>query len=300
MKRLLPLALILLAGLAAIIATQRQHIAMRPSATAILSAGADAQHELTRVPARLAPLSDADEIAAGNALATRYAALWPLTTPHDRAIETYLNTLGATVATHARRHLPWRFHYIPNPSFANAFALPGGHVFIGRGLINLMRSEDALAAVLGHEIEHIDLRHCAERTQTERQLRNLGPIGALVSIPVEVYLTGYTKDQELEADRDGTTLAVQSGYSPLGILQLLDTFTHLEQHDDDAAHHPNSPHDPPRGPITETAQLSLATLTGYFASHPPSTERATQIRTLITNQHWPTPPLRPLKLPPSP
>jgi beta-barrel assembly-enhancing protease len=169
--------------------------------------------------------------------------------------------------------------------FVNAFALPGGHIFVGRGLIELMHSEDALAAALGHEIEHVDLRHCTEREQTEAELRNLGPLGSLVGIPVEVFMAGYSKDQELEADRDGTTLAVQAGYSPEGILQLFDEFQKLELRSD-ADHAP---------PVDEGAQLSLETLSGYFHSHPPSTERADQVRHLMLAEHWPAPPPRPIK-----
>lgn len=287
MKRWIPLAIILLAGCAAIVAVQWKHVSTRPSAQAILSAGADAQHELTRVPAHLNRMSDADEIAAGNALAESYSTRWRLTNDNDRAEQAYIASVGTAVAVHARRKLPWRFHYIPNHSFVNAFALPGGHVFVGRGLIELMHSEDALAAVLGHEIEHVDLRHCAERAQTEAELRNLGPLGSLVGIPFEVFMAGYSKDQELEADRDGTTLAVQAGYSPAGILQLFDEFQKLEQGD--------GSHRDPRSPIGEGAQLSLQTLSGYFQSHPPSSERAEQIRRLIFAQRWPTPPLRALR-----
>jgi len=287
MKRWIPLAIILLAGCAAIVAVQWKNISTRPSAQAILSAGADAQHELTRVPAHFSRMSDADEIAAGNALADSYSTRWRLTTDSDRAEEAYITSVGTEVAVHARRKLPWRFHYIPDRGFVNAFALPGGHVFVGRGLIELMHSEDALAAVIGHEIEHVDLRHCAERAQTEAELRNLGPLGSLVGIPIEVFMAGYSKDQELEADRDGTTLAVQTGYSPAGILRLFDEFQKLEQGEE--------PHRDPRSPVGEGAQLSLQTLSGYFRSHPPSTERAEQIRNLMVAAHWPTPPLQPLQ-----
>jgi beta-barrel assembly-enhancing protease len=286
MKRWAPLAIIVLACIAAIIAVQRKRIATRPSAQAVLSAGADAQHELTRLPAHLERMSDSDEIATGNALADSYSSAWRLKTDSDRAEQAYITSLGTAVAAHARRKLPWRFHYVPDRNFVNAFALPGGHVFIGRGLLNLMHSEDALAAVLGHEIEHVDLRHCAERAQTEARLRNLGTLGTLVGLPVEVFTAGYSKDQELEADRDGTTLAVQTGYSPAGILQLFDEFRKLEQG--------SGPRHDPHSPVDESAQLSLQTLSGYFRSHPPSTERADQIRRLMLSGHWPTPPLRPL------
>lgn len=287
MKRWAPLAIIVLASIAAIVAVQWKHISTRPSAQAILSAGADAQHELTRVPAHFDRMSDTNEIAVGNALASSYSATWRLTTDSDRAKEAYITSVGTLVAARARRKLPWRFHYIPDRSFVNAFALPGGHIFIGRGLMDLMHSEDALAAVLGHEIEHVDLRHCAERAQTEAEFRNLGALGDLIGLPVEVFMAGYSKDQELEADRDGTTLAVQAGYSPAGILQLFDEFHKLEQR--------SSPQSDPHSPVDEGTQLSLETLAGYFRSHPPSTERADQIRHLMLSNHWPTPPLRPLR-----
>ena len=163
MKRWAPLAIIVLAGVTAILAVQWKQLSTRPSADAILSAGADVQHEFTRIPAHIGPMSDADEIAAGNALADSYSATWRLSTDSDHAQEAHITSVGMALATHARRKLPWHFHYIPDRQFVNAFALPGGQIFVGRGLLELMHSEDALAAVIGHEIEQVDLRHCAER-----------------------------------------------------------------------------------------------------------------------------------------
>lgn len=289
MKRWIPLAVIVLAGVLAIIAAQWQHITTRPSAEAVLTAGADAQHELTRVPASLDRMSDADEIQAGNEIASSYVKRWPVTSDADRAEEAYVQAVGSQVASRARRKLPYKFHYIPDRNFVNAFALPGGHVFVGRGLISLMQSEDTLAAVLGHEVEHIDLRHCAERTQTEAHLRHLGVVGEFVGLPVEVFEAGYSKEQELEADRDGTTLAVEAGYSPIGILQLFGEFEKLEDRSD---------RQNPRSPVEESTQVSLETLAGYFRSHPPAAERVEQIRELMRSEHWPTPPLRPLRVKP--
>jgi predicted Zn-dependent protease len=290
-KRWLPLALILLVGILAIVHTERRHIATQPSPQALLSAAADAQHELTRIPAHFDPMSDADEIALGNSLAANYSSELGTTkdAAHNKQIESYLQTIGTRTATHARRHLPWRFHYIPDEHFINAFALPGGHVFVGLGLLKLMHSEDALAAVLGHEVEHIDLRHCADRYQAEAHLRHLSlirldPTG-LLSLPVELFIAGYSKDQELEADRDGTTLAVEAGYSPQGILQLFAEFAKLEGITSTTR----------TNPLDEAAHLSLATLSGYLRSHPPAAERSQQIEALITTNHWPSPPLRKLQ-----
>jgi predicted Zn-dependent protease len=296
-KRWLPLALILLLGVLAVVNAERKHVATPASPQALLSAAADAQHELTRIPAHFDPMSDADEIAIGDRLAAQYAArfadlkLMPEQLAANKQIEAYVQTIGSRTASHARRKLPWHFHYIPDENFINAFALPGGRIFIGAGLLKLMRSEDALAGVLGHEVEHVDLRHCAEREQTEAHLRNLDPTG-LLSLPAEIFIAGYSKEQELEADRDGTTLAVESSYSPLGILQLFGEFAKLESRYSRPNTHTN--------PLDEAAQLSLATLSGYFASHPPAAERIQQINALIAANHWPAPALRPLLLPPNP
>ncbi len=214
-----PLSVILLAGLLAIVTAEWHKIDTRPSPQAILSAAADGQHELTRIPSKLDRMSDEDEVRIGDELARSYEARWQPTAAESKAalqIQAYLQQVGEKVSLHSRRKLHYQFHYVPQLTFVNAFALPGGHVFVGAGLITLMQSEDALAAVLGHEVEHIDLRHCAERVQTEQRLRNLGPLGDLLSLPVELFIAGYTKDQEMEADRNGTALAVEAGYSPLG------------------------------------------------------------------------------------
>jgi predicted Zn-dependent protease len=290
MKRWVPLSVIILAGLLAIVTAEWHKIDTRPGPQAILSAAADGQHELTRIPNRFDRISDEDEVQIGDQLARSYEARWQPTAAEGKAalqIQAYLQQVGDQVSLHSTRKLHYQFHYIPQVSFVNAFALPGGHVFVGAGLLTLTKSEDALAAVLGHEVEHIDLRHCAERLQTERRLRNLGPLGDLLSLPVEVFTAGYSKDQELEADRNGTALAVEAGYSPLGILQLFQEFGRLENQ---MRNHANTP----ATPVDEAAQLSLGTLQGYFLSHPPSEQRTAQIEKLIHTEHWPEPPLRPL------
>jgi len=147
-----------------------------------------------------------------------------------------------------------------------------------------MHSEDALAAVLGHEIEHVDLHHCAERIQAERQMRNFG---GLLNLPVEVFLAGYSKEQELEADRDGVTLAVEANYSPLGLRNLFIEFQNLER----------PTHSATSNPVDEAGGLTLATLTGYFQSHPPATIRLQQLDALIATNHWARPALTPLGVP---
>jgi predicted Zn-dependent protease len=162
----------------------------------------------------------------------------------------------------------------------NAFALPGGHVYVGGGLLALMDSEDELAAVLGHEIEHIDHYHCAERAQREEALRHI-PLGGLVAIPIVVFEAGYSKDQELEADREGTRLAVEAGYSANGAIRMFEAFDRLYQQ------YRSSEQARAKTPQEEVSRVTLETLEGYFRSHPLPSERIAQIQKLIASEGWP-------------
>jgi beta-barrel assembly-enhancing protease len=135
-----------------------------------------------------------------------------------------------------------------------------------------------LAAVLGHEIEHIDHYHCAERVQIEARLRNLklGIVGAILQIPLQVWEAGYNKDEEFEADREGMRLAVLGGYSPYGAVTLFERFGKL--HDEYVIH--------AQSPEEELSQLAIQSLQGYFRSHPLPSERLAQANSLIAQDGW--------------
>ena len=165
----------------------------------------------------------------------------------------------------------------------NAFALPGGHVYVGGGLLAIMDSEDELAAVIGHEIEHIDHYHCADRVQQEQALRKI-PLGGLVAIPIEVFEAGYRKDQELEADREGTRLAVQAGYSANGAIRMFETLAQLYKEYQAQA----------KSPQEELSQVAEQTLEGYFRSHPLPSERIAQVQKMIASEGWTARPERDL------
>ena len=277
MKRVIAFLVVLLLCLAALFFSERHEHTEAVSANAVLNAAADVQRDLTRAPLRFTRLSDSEEIRVGNELAEEYLRDRHLD-PKQQALEAYVQKVGMTLAPHAHRKLPYRFHLIPDASMINAFSLPGGHVFIGEGLLNLMMSEDQLANVLGHEVEHVDHYHCAERVQVEARLRHLrlGVVGALVQLPLELWEAGYNKDEEFEADREGMRLAVQAGYSPYGALAMFEKFAKLER---EYVIHAENPRD-------ELSQLAIASLTGYFRSHPLPSERLAQARTLIAQEHW--------------
>ena len=277
MKRFLALAGVLAIGFGAVYLAQRRirHDAVSPNA--LVDVAADWQRDVSRAPMHLTRISDAEEIQIGNQLARRYSASGPPETAEDRALEQYVNQVGTRVAGHAHRRLPWHFHLLRDPNFLNAFALPGGHIFIGSGLVNQMRSEDEMAFVLGHEIEHVDHYHAVERVQVEARLHHwdLDAIGALAEIPMSLWQAGYSKDEEFEADREGLRIAAAAGYSPQGAVDQLQRWAKLEPEYSAQA----------GTPIDEVSQLVFEGLQGYFRSHPLPSERLAQVNAVIAADH---------------
>ena len=281
MMRWILLAGVVGLGVAAIVVSQRRSVDVEASPAAVLYLVADTEQELSRMPVRFTRMSDSEEVRIGDDIVKMYT---PSVADKEQgqkveAIEKYLNQVGKKVAVDAHRVLPYRFHYVPNEYMINAFALPGGHVYVGGGLLALMDSEDELAAVLGHEIEHVDHYDCAERVQQEQALRRI-PLGGLVAIPVYIFEAGYSKDQEIEADRDGTRLAVEAGYSPNGAIRMFEAIDRVYQKYRVAETHAGTPQE-------EVSQVAQQTLAGYFRSHPLPSERVAQVRKMIATQNWP-------------
>lgn len=265
-------------SLAGLYWSQRRAKSTPSSANAVVDMLADAQRDLTRAPMHFTRLSDEEEITIGRELAAKYSGQITKLTPEEEALEKYLRRVGGSVSVHAHRHLDYNFHLIPDHNMINAFSLPGGPVYIGEGMLDLVETEDELATILGHEVEHIDHYHCIERVQIEAKLKNLNLeiVGQLLQIPLEFWQAGYHKDEEFEADREGVRLAVESGYSPYGAVSI---FTRLAKLCNEYVIHAQTPED-------ELSELAIQSLTGYFRSHPLLSERLDEVNRLIAQEHW--------------
>ena len=158
----------------------------------------------------------------------------------DPAIEKYVNRVGLWVALQGSRpDLPWRFAVLDNPN-VNAFATPGGYVFITRGLLERMTSEAELAGALGHEIAHVEKMHHLKAMKKDARLKLLGRgvghvakkntdaeemerLSKVGTVAKGLYARGLDKADEFEADRIGAVLAARAGYDPYGLAQVLQT-----------------------------------------------------------------------------
>jgi len=152
-------------------------------------------------------------------------------------INQYVSDLGQRLAAVSERpDLPWEFHVLNSP-IINAFALPGGKVFISRGLMEQMTNEAQLAGVLGHEIGHVTDRHIGERMGQAMGISVLAAglgiagqvsdndwltvLGAGAGAGGGLYLLSFGRDQETTADRLGVRYMTQLGYNPVGQIQTM-------------------------------------------------------------------------------
>jgi beta-barrel assembly-enhancing protease len=180
------------------------------------------------------------EVAIGNQIAMQINAQVPLV--QDVPLNLYLNDLGGLIARHSGRpDLMYHFYIVDSPSL-NAFALPGGHVYVNRGLIERTRNVSELAGILAHEIGHVAARHGAENLQ--RQMRTRSMAGAMYQLILgreplldqealnlggALWAAQNSREDEAEADRLAVDYLVQTGVDPRGILSLFTTLWTEEQ-----------------------------------------------------------------------
>jgi predicted Zn-dependent protease len=175
----------------------------------------------------------------------------------DPELVAYVGEVGARLARHApRRGFEYSFQIVDQEA-PNAFALPGGFIFVSRGLLTLANSEDELANVLGHEIVHVAARHAAARQEVGRSLP------AKLDWLQGSYLARYGRDQEREADRLGQGLAAVAGYDPAGLVVFLRELEH-----------------------TERLQLGSSRLPSFWDTHPSTNRRVAEAGARANMAAW--------------
>jgi len=188
-------------------------------------------------------VDEKEEIEIGRDMAARLLGAAPLAA--DEALQRYVNHVGRWLASQTERPgLPWRFGVLEAPQL-NAFATPGGHIFVTRGLVARMANEAELAGVLAHEIAHVLRKHHLKAIQKSAQLelantvvgtfsRSEGSANRrekLLAAGSELFARGLDKDDELEADRLGVVIAARGGYDAYGLPAVLQTLQAMNPED---------------------------------------------------------------------
>jgi predicted Zn-dependent protease len=170
---------------------------------------------------QLSLISEAQEVELGRQAARE--AEQSIGLVRDPELQQYVSRIGLALAARSERpDLPWQFQVVDDPS-PNAFALPGGFIFVTRGMLTLMTSEAELASVLGHEIAHVTARHSVNQI-SKQQLAQLGlglgsiffpsveELSPAISSGLGLLFLKYGRDDEREADELGFSYASAGGY----------------------------------------------------------------------------------------
>lgn len=213
-------------------------------------------------------VSQDQEVATGAQEAQQVNAQLPIV--HDTVVNEYINQLGNRMASRtSRADLQWHF-YVVNAAEANAFALPGGFVYVNRGLIDLTRDESELAGAIGHEIGHVIDRHAVQQ-QEQTQGANLGIAAvcmltnvcnssvarAAIQVGGAAAFARNSRKDESQADSEAVVNTLRAGIDPRGVPLLFQQ-------------------------LLQTRQQQPTVVEGWFADHPLEESRIQHSQRLIS------------------
>jgi predicted Zn-dependent protease len=185
-------------------------------------------------------LSRADEIALGAQTDAEIVQMYGIY--DDTQLNTYVNTLGMHITPHTHQpDLPYSFKIL-DTDVVNAFAVPGGYVYLTRGILAYINSEAEIAGVIGHELGHVNARHTA-KMMSQAQLAQLGlQLGSAISetfarfagftgFGVQLLFLRFSRDHEREADNLGVEYASKTGYDATGMASFFETLERMHPSD---------------------------------------------------------------------
>jgi predicted Zn-dependent protease len=157
-------------------------------------------------------------------MAARHGGLFP-----DQGLQNYMDQVGQRIvqrSSASKSPYTYEFHLLRDPQTVNAFALPGGQVFITAALLGQMKSEAQLAGVFGHEVGHVVGRHGAEHLAKQQLAASGGQDGgqgaaAIAQAANQLVDLRYGREDESESDRLGLQFMLDAGYDPRGILEVM-------------------------------------------------------------------------------
>ncbi|MBN2206778.1 MAG: M48 family metalloprotease [Candidatus Aminicenantes bacterium] len=187
----------------------------------------------------------------------------------DAALESYITKLGRALVPHSHRpQLPYHFAVIDDP-VVNAFAAPGGYVYLTRGILAMAGSEAEIVSVLGHELGHINARHSVRR-MSQAVLTQIGlglgsilsedfaKVSGLAGVGAQLLFLKYSRDDERQADALGVQYARSAGYNPAGMVAFFESLERL-------------------GDLSGKGSLP-----GFLSTHPLTKERIQTTKAMLT------------------
>ncbi|HKW10766.1 MAG TPA: M48 family metallopeptidase [Gemmatimonadaceae bacterium] len=185
-------------------------------------------------------VSQQQEVQIGQEQSAQIKQQLPLV--QDAAINQYVTSLGNQIASHtSRADLQWQF-YVVNTDAVNAFALPGGIIYINRGVLERADRMDELAGVMGHEIEHVVRRHSVKQMEqmqganvgvalacTLTNVCNNGAAAAAINVGGSAIFAKFSRTDEQQADEGGFRNVMNAGISPEGMLSFFQKLLAEEQ-----------------------------------------------------------------------
>lgn len=211
-------------------------------------------------------LSTQQEIELGNELSTEIEKQEKVST--DAELQAYVSEIGARIArVAARQDVTYNFTVIDNPGTVNAFALPGGHMYVYTGLMKICENEAELASVMAHEVAHVAAHHHGEALTKQygyslvTQLLLGEDPSTLAKIASGVFgqgvLSYYSRENEREADALGMEFLYRAGYQPAAMVSFMEKL------------------------MAEEQRAGGGNPLPIFASHPPTQERHMRLQTLL-------------------
>jgi beta-barrel assembly-enhancing protease len=188
----------------------------------------------------------------------------------NESLQQYLNQVGNALAVNSKRPtIPYQFAVLDS-SVQNAFAVPGGVIFISRALVSILNDEAELAAVLAHEVGHVSAKHALKSTQRAQFFEGVGTVtaasvrgdkgkkfaSAIGDMQAVLFDKGLDKEMEFEADLAAMETTYRTGYDPSAMIRVLEKLQKLEASSKDM-----------KG--------------SWFSTHPPLSERIARLRSQL-------------------
>ena len=213
-------------------------------------------------------VSQQQEVQLGQQESAQIQQQLPLV--QDAVINQYVNALGNQIASHtSRADLQWQF-YVVNTDVVNAFALPGGIIYVNRGVLERADRMDELAGVMGHEIEHVVRRHSVKQME-QMQGANVGvalactltnicsnqAAAAAINVGGTAIFAKFSRTDEVQADEGGFHNVLNAGISPNGMLTFFQKL------------------------LAEEQQSNNSNVSSWFADHPGTQDRIADIQRML-------------------